>query len=122
MDYTKFLEPKEIEVCGEKYLISQIPAYYAHDFYGAMIESLRDYATIGYMTLPKDTVCAMLGYVAYKTTDGSWESIIGESGMTKAFKKKKAAILTLKELLSYNFDFFFDGSLLGMAMGLPTEE
>lgn len=124
MEYSKFIEPKQVDVCGIKFAMSQIPAYYAHDFYGAMLDSLRDYSSLGYMTLPKETVAAMFAYCAY-TKDGgaTWIPIDGEAHMQKAFgNNRKAEILLLKKLLEYNFDFFLDGSLLEFPMGLQNGE
>lgn len=123
MEYGKLIEKKVVEVEGRSFTISQIPAYYAHGFYASFLSSLREFATIGYLTLPGDVVADILSYAAY-TEDGgaTWKTIDHSALAGAAFADKKIEAELFKEMMEYNFGFFFDGSLLDLAIGRsPTE-
>ena len=122
MEYGKLIEKKVIEVEGRSFTISQIPAYYAHGFYASFLSSLREFATIGYLTLPGDVVADILSYAAY-TEDGgaTWKPIDHAALSGGVFADKKTEAFLLKEMLEYNFGFFFDGSLLDLVLGTKAE-
>lgn len=127
MEYGKLIEKKVVEVEGRRFTISQIPAYYAHGFYEDFLASMSRFATIGYLTLPGDTIADILSFAAYTEDEGAtWKPMDADALKSAKFadnKGKKTVATLLKEMMEYNFGFFFDGSLLDLAIGrTPAEE
>lgn len=126
MEYGKLIEKKVVEVEGRSFTISQIPAYYAHGFYEDFLTSMSRFATIGYLTLPGDTIANILSFAAYTDDEGAtWKPIDANALKSEKFadaKGKKTIAALLKEMMEYNFGFFFDGSLLDLAIGRTTKE
>ena len=66
MDYEKFIQPKEMEIGGQKFAISKIPAIQAQAIYPAIAKSVKENGLLGMTMLPVDVVRSLMSFAAVK--------------------------------------------------------
>lgn len=110
MDVRKFIEPKEIEIEGEKYIISKIPAIPAQQVYRGIMQESKDDGDIALTYLSSETAIALLSYAAHVVGE---EKIPcdSESQINVACPTLTKLIELEAAMIRYNFGFLFDGSL-----------
>ena len=121
MDNTKFLEPKEIEIEGAKFIISKMPAIQAQQAYGAIMRECKDEGDIGMTYLSEPTVEALLKYAALKDED-SVEVLEDVDKINFACPKVSMLLKLEAAMIRYNFSFLFDGTLPKVLETLRSQE
>ena len=125
MDVDNFLEKKEIEIMGKKFLISKMPAIQGQQAFGAVMREVGIDGDIAMTFLSIPTGLMLTEYAAYKDGD-SWVPLDSEFVVDSACGSIKQLQLLHAELIRYNFDFLFDGSLQKLLGALtpkaPTSE
>ena len=111
MDYSKFIKPREVEIGGETFSISQIPAIESQDLYRVVAKSISENGLIGMTMLPVETVRGILAYVAAKTND-QWFSFDTESRINGHVSDKATMQKLVVAMIRENWGFLVDGSLL----------
>ena len=110
MDPKKFIEPKEIEIDGKKFIISKIPAIQAQQVYRNIMHEAKDDGDIAMTYLTEPTATELLSYSA--VSDGEeWTAL--DSVQQINFSTQTIDILIKLEaaMIRYNFSFLFDGTL-----------
>ena len=110
MDPKRFLEPKEVEIDGTKFVISKIPAMQAQQVYRAVMKESLDDGDVAMTYLTEETSISLLSYAAMY--EGEDLTALDEP------RKVEFACSTLQKLIKleaamirYNFGFLFDGTL-----------
>ena len=111
MDYSKFIKPREVEIGGETFSISQIPAIESQGLYRVVAKSISENGLIGMTMLPVETVRGILAYVAAKTND-QWFSLDTESRINGHVSDKATMQKLVVAMIRENWGFLVDGSLL----------
>ena len=115
MDPKKFIEPKEIEIDGGRFVISRIPAVQAQQIYGAIMRESKDDGDVAMTYLSEETVLGLLAYAAYVTggegADDSWSPLEDANHINFACPKIETLIKLEAAMIRYNFGFLFDGTL-----------
>ena len=110
MDAKKFLEPKEIEIGGTKFVLSKIPAIQAQQVYRAIMLESKDDGDLAMTYLTTDTALQLLSYVA--VVDGEeWNALDSEDKINFCCPNLFDLISLEAAMIRYNFAFLFDGSL-----------
>ena len=110
MDPKKFIEPKEVEIDGSKYIISKIPAIQAQQVYRNIMHESKDDGDIAMTYLTEDTVVELLSYAA--AVDGEdWTGLDNNNAINFWCKKVEQLIKLEAAMIRYNFGFLFDGTL-----------
>ena len=65
MDPKKFKDPKGVEIGGNKYILSHIPAIQAQQVYGEIMKECKDDGDITMTYLSTETTLNLLGYAAH---------------------------------------------------------
>lgn len=121
MDNTKFLEPKEIEIDGAKFIISKMPAIQAQQAYGAIMRECKDEGDIGMTYLSEQTVVDILKYAALKDED-SVEVLEDIDKINFACPNVSMLIKLEAAMIRYNFGFLFNGTLPKVLETLRSQE
>ena len=114
MDPKKFIEPKEIEIDGGKFIISKIPAVQSQQIYGAIMRESKDDGDVAMTYLSTETAISLLSYTAAVTADGGsdgWTVLDDENQVDFACKSIEMLIKLEAAMIRYNFSFLFDGTL-----------
>ena len=114
MDPKKFIEPKEIEIDGARYVISRIPAVQAQQIYGAIMRETNADGDVAMTYLSEETSLALLSYSAYVTGsegDDAWSPLEDANQINFACPKIDFLIKLEAAMIRYNFGFLFDGTL-----------
>lgn len=110
MDPKKFIEPKEMEIDGRKYVISKIPAIQAQQIYRAVMQESKDDGDIAMTYLTEPTAVALLSYSAL--VDGEvWTALDETNQVNFACPRIENLIKLEAAMIRYNFGFLFDGTL-----------
>jgi hypothetical protein len=110
MDPKKFIEPKEIEIDGRKYVISRIPAVQAQQIYRFLMKESKEDGDIAMTYLTEPTAVALLSYSAL--VDGEvWTALDETNQVNFACSKIENLIKLEAAMIRYNFGFLFDGTL-----------
>ena len=110
MDPKKFIEPKEIEIDGRKYVISKIPAIQAQQIYRAVMQEAKDDGDIAMTYLTEPTAVALLSYSAL--VDGEvWTALDDTTQVNFGCPRIQKLIKLEAAMIRYNFGFLFDGTL-----------
>ena len=110
MDPKKFIEPKEIEIDGRKYVISKIPAVQAQQIYRFIMKESKEDGDIAMTYLTEPTLIALLSYSAL--VDGEvWTALDNSNQVDFACNKIENLIKLEAAMIRYNFGFLFDGTL-----------
>lgn len=110
MDAKKFLEPKEIEIDGKKFVISKIPAIQAQQVYRNVMIEAKDDGDVAMTYLTEDTALALLEWAG--TAEGDeWASLDSADKVNFCCQNLMTLIKLEAEMIRYNFGFLFDGSL-----------
>lgn len=110
MDPKKFIEPKEIEINGRKYVISKIPAIQAQQIYRAVMQEAKEDGDIAMTYLTEPTAVALLSYSAL--VDGeAWTALDETNQVNFACPRIENLIKLEAAMIRYNFGFLFDGTL-----------
>ena len=122
MDPKKFLEPKELEIDGSKFVISRIPAIPAQQVYRAIMKESKDDGDIAMTYLTEETTLMLLSYSAL--VDGeSWIALDNINQINSAIPRLDKLIKLEAAMIRYNFGFLFDGTLqevLGVLRDSPA--
>lgn len=114
MDPKKFKDPKSVEIGGDKYIISKIPAIQAQQVYGAIMKECKDDGDIAMTYLSTETTLMLLGYAAHDVggngPDG-WMPFNDEGDVNVAFSSQENLMKLEAEMIRYNFGFLSNGSL-----------
>lgn len=110
MDPKKFIEPKEIEIDGRKYVISKIPAIQAQQIYGAVMRESKDDGDVAMTYLTTETAVALLSYSALADGD-VWTALDDPNQVNFACPRIENLIKLEAAMIRYNFGFLFDGTL-----------
>ena len=121
MDNTRFLEPKEIEIDGAKFIISKMPAIQAQQAYGAIMRECKDEGDIGMTYLSEQTVVDILKYAALKDED-SVEVLEDIDKINFACPNVSMLIKLEAAMIRYNFGFLFNGTLPKVLETLRSQE
>lgn len=120
MEYGKFIKPREVEIGGTTYAISQIPAIESQDIYRIVAKSVSDNGIIGMTMLPIHQVKTILSYVAVRIDD-QWFSLDTDMRINNYLVDKavmeKLTVLMIRE----NWSFLADGNLLDV-LGIEEAE
>ena len=110
MDPKKFIEPKEIEIDGSKYVISKIPAVQAQQVYRMIMQEAKDDGDIAMTYLTETTAVELLSYAAL--VDGEiWTSLDSINQINYSCPRIEKLIKLEAAMIRYNFGFLFDGTL-----------
>lgn len=114
MDPKKFLEPKEIEIDGHKFVISKIPAIQAQQVYRMIMQESKEDGDVAMTYLSEETTVALLSYSAVVLAEGgadSWTVLDNEGQINIACERIEVLIKLEAAMIRYNFGFLFDGTL-----------
>ena len=112
MDYSKFIEPKTIDINGRTFVVSKIPAIDALRIHNDVCKAISDSGLIGMTMLPFDVEKSILNYTALDS-DGvkicpNTDQLINDVFKGKIQDLKELVIAMVRE----NFDFLMTGTLL----------
>lgn len=110
MEPKNFIEPKEIEIEGSKYIISRIPAIQAQQVYRAIMKEIKDEGDLAMTYLTEETSIALLSYAAY-VDDKEWTALDNQSQVNIACSRIEKLIKLEAAMIRYNFSFLFNGGL-----------
>ena len=110
MDPKKFIEPKEIDIDGGKYVISRIPAVQAQGIYRSIMKESKDDGDIAMTYLTAETAVELLSYAA-SVVGEEWTALDSEGQINFACPKIERLIKLEAAMIRYNFGFLFDGTL-----------
>ena len=110
MDTKKFIEPKEIEIDGVKFVISKIPAVQAQQVYRSIMHECKDDGDIAMTYLSDKTGIELLSYSAIVVGE-EWEALDNESLINIHCPNVASLIKLEAAMIRYNFGFLFDGTL-----------
>ena len=111
MEVDSFIDKREVDIDGKKFIISKIPAVQAQELYGKIYRSITDVGDVGMTFLPKDVTKEILSYTAVK--DGEdWKAIDDDYTERNAFGANLHMLMMLQiAMIKENYDFLFDGRL-----------
>ena len=114
MDPKKFKDPKGVEINGEKFIISHIPAIQAQEIYGEIMKECKEDGDIAMTYLSKDATLHLLEFAAHDISgsgpDG-WMPFNDEVDINIACPNQGVLMQLEAEMIRYNFGFLFDGTL-----------
>ena len=114
MDPKKFKDPKGVEIGGNKYILSHIPAIQAQQVYGEIMKECKDDGDIAMTYLSTETTLNLLGYAAHDVSgsgpDG-WMPFNDIEDINVACPNHGILMQLEAEMIRYNFGFLFDGTL-----------
>lgn len=108
---SKFIDPEEVEVQGEKFILSKIPAYTSQDIF---LSATQAFQTKDMSQLPQDVVSRLMSYVAKKMGDGSVNDAVclDCENAINAYCKDVFMLMELEvRMVEKNYGFLFDGRL-----------
>ena len=111
MEPKKFLEPKEIEIDGSRYVISRIPAIQAQQIYRSIMQESKEDGDIAMTYLSESTAVALLSYAARVDGENDWVALENQSVINFSFPSLTNLIKLEAAMIRYNFSFLFDGTL-----------
>lgn len=123
MDYSKFIRPKEVEIGGKTYAVSQIPAIESQEAYRDVAKVVREYGPLGMTMLPVGALRDILSYTAVRVND-SWFSLDTESRIDSYLTDKADMNRLVVAMVRENWGFLTDGTLLdvlGLGEGGESE-
>ena len=123
MEYGKFIKPREVEIDGTTYAISQIPALESQDIYRIVAKSIADNGVIGITMIDSHTARTMLSYVAVRIDD-QWFSLDTEMRINNYLVNKNTMERLIVLMVRENWGFLIDGNLLdvlGMEEAVESE-
>ena len=110
MEPGKFIQPKEIEIEGTKYLISKIPAIRAQQVYRGIMQASATDGDIALTYLPEDVALGLLEFVA--VVEGDEKTALDSADKVNFYIPQVEELIKLEAaMIRYNFGFLFDGSL-----------
>lgn len=110
MEVENFLEKKEVEILGKKFLVSKMPAIQGQQAFGAVMREVGIDGDMAMTFLSVPTGLMLTEYAAYKDGE-SWVALDSEFVVNSACESIKQLQMLHAEMIRYNFDFLFDGSL-----------
>ena len=110
MDPKKFIEPKEIEIDGKKFVISKIPAIQAQQVYRNIMHEAKDDGDIAMTYLTEPTATELLSYSAVTDAE-EWIALDSVQQINFSCKTIDVLIKLEAAMIRYNFSFLFDGTL-----------
>lgn len=110
MDPKKFIEPKEIEIDGRKYIISKIPAIQAQQIYRSIMQEAKDDGDVAMTYLTEPTAVSLLAYSAIADEE-VWTALGDVNQVNIACPRIENLIKLEAAMIRYNFGFLFDGTL-----------
>ena len=112
MDYEKFIQPKEMEIGGQKFAVSKIPAIQAQAIYPAIAKSVKENGLLGLTMLPVDVVRSLMSFSAVKNGE-HWMPLGNDEVLADTFKDNFGDMQKLLvSIEKYTYDFFVSGDLL----------
>ena len=124
MEPKKFKDPKRVEINGEKFIISKIPAVQAQQVYGAIMKECKDDGDIAMTYLSLETTLQLLAFAACDATGSDdkegWMSFNSENEINSYCRNIDTLIELEAEMIRYNFGFLSNGTLqkvLGVLRG-----
>ena len=120
MEYGKFIKPREVEIGGTTYAISQIPAIESQDIYRIVAKSVSDNGIIGMTMLPIHQVKTILSYVAVRIDD-QWFSLDTDMRINNYLVDKSVMEKLIVLMIRENWSFLADGNLLDV-LGIEEAE
>lgn len=123
MEYGKFIKPREVEIDGTTYAISQIPALESQDIYRIVAKSVADNGVIGITMIDSHTARTILSYVAVRIDD-QWFSLDTEMRINNYLINKNTMERLIVLMVRENWGFLIDGNLLdvlGMEEAVESE-
>ena len=117
MDPKKFIEPKEIDIEGSKFILSKIPAIQAQQIYREIMKQTKEDGDVAMTYLTIEPTIELLSYSA--SVDGNestptWTALENEAQINFACGKVETLIKLEAAMIRYNFSFLFDGTLQGV--------
>lgn len=110
MDPKQFIEPKEIEIDGIKFVISKIPAIPAQQVYRNIMKESKDDGDVAMTYLTEETAISLLSYAA-KVNGEVWTALDDAKAVDFACPTLTTLIKLEAAMIRYNFNFLFDGTL-----------
>lgn len=120
MEYSKFIKPREVEIGGTTFAISQIPAINAQEIYPVVAECVKENGVLGMTMIPLRACREILSYVAIRIDD-TWFSLDTESRVNNYLSDKSTMAKIIVLMVKENWGFLADGSLLDV-LGLEEAE
>ena len=120
MEYGKFIKPREIEIDGTTYAISQIPAIESQDIYRIVAKSVSENGIIGMTMLPIHQVKTILSYVAVRIDD-QWFPLDTDTRINNYLVDKSVMEKLIVLMIRENWSFLADGNLLDV-LGIEEAE
>ena len=122
MDYEKFIQPKEMEIGGQKFAISKIPAIQAQAIYPAIAKSVKENGLLGMTMLPVDVVRSLMSFASGKSGE-HWmplgnDEVLADTGKDNFGDMQKLLVSIEK----YTYDFFVSGDLLDELAALEATD
>ena len=112
MDYEKFIQPKEMEIGGQKFASSKIPAIQAQAIYPAIAKSVKENGLLGMTMLPVDVVRSLMSFAAVNNGE-HWMPLGNDEVLADTFKDNFGDMQKLLvSIEKYTYDFFVSGDLL----------
>lgn len=112
MDYEKFIQSKEVEIGGQMFAISKIPAIQAQAIYPAIAKAVKEHGLLGLTMLPIDVVRGLMSYAAIKNGE-HWFTLGNDEMLANTFKDNFGDMQKLLvNIERYTYDFFVSGDLL----------
>ena len=112
MDYEKFIQPKEMEIGGQKFAISKIPAIQAQAIYPAIAKSVKENGLLGLTMLPVDVVRSLMSFAAVKNGE-HWMPPGNDEVLADTSKDNFGDMQKLRvSIEKYTYDSFVSGDLL----------
>ena len=112
MDYEKFIQPKEMEIGGQKFAISKIPAIQAQAIYLAIAKSVKENGLLGMTMLSVDVVRSIMSFAAVKSGE-AWFCLGNDEMLADTFKDNCGDMQKLLVIIEkHTYDFFVSGALL----------
>lgn len=120
MEPDTFLDKKEIELEGVKFMISKIPAIQSQKVYGEIMKEAKSDGDIAMTYLSPDTAKDLLAYTAY--FDGAnWLSLDQDYRINDSCKNLEVLMKLQAAMIQYNYGFLFDGGLQKVLAALRGE-
>ena len=110
------LKPKEVEIKGSKFIISQMPCTVAQEVAFKLPPGLIP--IVGNFTQAEDMYIKMLSYCERVYDDGSHVKLISKDIIDNNLPDFETLLLLEKEVIEYNFGFFDTDKLLTLLNGL----
>ena len=112
MDYSKFIQPRDVKIGKREFSVSKIPAIPAIPIRNEVVRLVREYGLLGLSMADVELTKSLLQYTAVRNENNDWLVLDSASRIDSTFEGSNGDLLSLTvEMIRENFGFFVDGSL-----------